>query len=267
MPKTHGQGNPNWTFEETILALDVLQRHDFKVPGKSSEEVDRLSKLLQSLPIHANNLRNDQFRNVDGVYLKLQNLISLHPSRSGRGLRSSAMDKEVWETYWQKATEVSRLTAEIERGAPGLTPVELARSDDGDELFQEGRLLTAIHKRRERARGLRAQVIARERKNGLACHACDRGPALISRGPEAEAAMYEVHHLRPLSELGPTSTRVSDLALLCATCHRLIHQLIRLERRWCTVHDLRAALRQAASEWGRRRGRRSRWHWSQRCLG
>jgi predicted HNH restriction endonuclease len=32
------------------------------------------------------------------------------------------------------------------------------------------------------------------------------------------------------------------LVLLCATCHRLIHQLIRLDRRWYTVDDLRAAL-------------------------
>jgi 5-methylcytosine-specific restriction enzyme A len=244
MPTTHGQGNPDWTFEETILALDVLQRNSFKVPGKTSAEVKQLSRLLCSLPIHAGTKRNAQFRNADGVYLKLQNLISRHPSRAGRGLNSSIMDKQVWDDYWQKPAETRHLVVAIEAGAKQLGPEVVDTYNVDSEPFQEGQLLTAIHKRRERARGLRARVVARQResKGGLACEGCGRDPAIKSRGTETEASMYEVHHLRPLADLGPTTTRITDLALLCATCHRVIHHLIRLDRKWYTIDDLRAAL-------------------------
>jgi 5-methylcytosine-specific restriction protein A len=35
----------------------------------------------------------------------------------------------------------------------------------------------------------------------------------------------EVHHRRPLAEAsGPVTTRIEDLAILCANCHRAIHQ-------------------------------------------
>ncbi len=35
----------------------------------------------------------------------------------------------------------------------------------------------------------------------------------------------EVHHLRPLAELdGPISTTLTDLAVVCANCHRMIHR-------------------------------------------
>jgi 5-methylcytosine-specific restriction enzyme A len=248
VPTTQGQGNPDWTFEETILALDLLQRHAFHVPGKSHDDVAELSSVLQSLPIHAEADRLPRFRNVDGVYLKLQNLISRHPSRGGRaGLRSSATDREIWDTYWQSAPEVHGLAEVIKMGASIVAHAELEQDDDDDARVSEGRLITAMHKRRERAPGLRGKVIARERKSGLACKACDRAPILTTHGAQAEAAMYEVHHVRPLSDLGPTATRLSDLVLLCATCHRLLHYLIRLKRSSCSVDDLRETMRGGAA--------------------
>ena len=46
MPVTKGQGNPTWTFEETLLALDLIQRATPRVPGKTSPEVAEVSKTL-----------------------------------------------------------------------------------------------------------------------------------------------------------------------------------------------------------------------------
>lgn len=37
----------------------------------------------------------------------------------------------------------------------------------------------------------------------------------------------EAHHKNPLSLNGETTTRVEDLALLCANCHRMIHRLMK----------------------------------------
>ena len=33
----------------------------------------------------------------------------------------------------------------------------------------------------------------------------------------------ECHHLLPLSQSGVTTTRLSDLALVCSNCHRVLH--------------------------------------------
>ena len=62
--------NPNWTRDELILALDVYFAEDFvSNPGShhDSKMVD-LSKLLNSLPIHANRAENATFRNSHGAY-------------------------------------------------------------------------------------------------------------------------------------------------------------------------------------------------------
>lgn len=247
MPVTKGQGNPDWTLEETILAPDLLQRHGFRVPGKTHTDVQGLSSLLRALPIHPLTVRLQKFRNVDGVYLKLQQLFSLHPTRHlHRGLNPSETDRKVWSTYWQNAVEVRKLAKAVEASA-GTVSLGDVESLDDDVLVSEGRLMTVLHTRRERARGLRRKVLARERKRGLACAACGKGPALTSHGSAAAEAIYEVHHVRPLADLGESTTRLSDLALLCAACHRLVHRLTRDSGRWCAVGELRDALQQEAS--------------------
>jgi len=45
----------------------------------------------------------------------------------------------------------------------------------------------------------------------------------------------ECHHTLPLSELGEERpTRIDEVALVCANCHRMIHH----RRPWLAVHDL-----------------------------
>jgi 5-methylcytosine-specific restriction protein A len=51
--------------------------------------------------------------------------------------------------------------------------------------------------------------------------------------------IVDAHHTKPLSELPKgRKTSASDLALLCANCHRVIHAA----RPWLTVEELRATL-------------------------
>ncbi len=50
----------------------------------------------------------------------------------------------------------------------------------------------------------------------------------------------EVHHVRPVHELQPgDKTKLSDLALVCANCHRMIHR----RRPWLSMDELRATVR------------------------
>ncbi|RQQ41635.1 hypothetical protein DF145_34655, partial [Burkholderia stagnalis] len=62
----------------------------------------------------------------------------------------------------------------------------------------------------------------------------------LSTNTVLEEAHFEAHHIIPLSSTGIRITRLSDLALLCANCHRLLHRAIAVEKRWLTVAEGRA---------------------------
>jgi predicted HNH restriction endonuclease len=90
---------------------------------------------------------------------------------------------------------------------------------------KEGKLLIRIHAYKERDRNLTKMVKKSFKgKHGgkLLCEACGLDP--VDRyGPNGERAI-EAHHKIPIEELQPDSiTRVDDMAIVCASCHRVIH--------------------------------------------
>ncbi|WP_425336169.1 hypothetical protein [Sinorhizobium numidicum] len=47
----------------------------------------------------------------------------------------------------------------------------------------------------------------------------------------------------PLADaVGQVSTRLSDMVLLCAGCHRFVHKLISSQRRWVSIQEARSVL-------------------------
>jgi len=173
-------------------------------------------------------MRRESFRNPDGVALKLQNLQSaLDPER---GLSSSRTDRKVVEEFPPaSAAELGRLAAivrsEIGRGAIGAShPV------DDIEEFPEGRLLTRMHTLRERDPAIRRKLLAKRESGTLTCEACGLSQPHLHRA--LQESIFEAHHLIPLAEGAARATRLTDMALLCACCHRLIHKLIISHRRW-----------------------------------
>ena len=89
----------------------------------------------------------------------------------------------------------------------------------------EGRLLVRIHSYKERDRSLSKRAKDHYRKKGggkLICTACGLDPCALygDRGDHS----IEAHHTTPIEELQPdTVVTVSDLAMVCASCHRIIH--------------------------------------------
>ena len=69
--------NPPWERDELILALDLYFRHDPLHISDSHPEVVKLSKILNSLPIHQDRPDAIRFRNPNGVYMKLCNSYAL----------------------------------------------------------------------------------------------------------------------------------------------------------------------------------------------
>jgi 5-methylcytosine-specific restriction enzyme A len=239
--KTKGHGNPDWSREEIILALELYQDSRPKIPSKTSGSVKELSKLLNSLPFHELFNRKQTFRNPDGVAFKLQNI---HSAATGMGLSNiSNMDRKIWKELGDKPKLVKQLAEAIKN-----TGKELLQTEDRDALDDiddfgtaEGRILGKMHRIRERSRGLRIKFLAIEKKSGpLTCPSCSYTPS--DQLGDAGDSAFEVHHILPLHQSGPRITQLKHLVLLCARCHRLIHRLSKENDKWLSVLELKEAL-------------------------
>lgn len=215
--------NPPWCRDELILALDLYFKINPSHISSKHPAVVELSELLQSLPIYPASIRTNDFRNPNGVYMKLCNFLRLDPSYQGVGLAAGAkLDEEVWEEFAEDKIRLAKIANIIRANHALIDQVSL--EDEAEEL-PEGKILTRLHHLRERNPKLvklkKAQVM---RKTGkLACEVCgfdfEESYGEIGRG------FAECHHTIPLHEL-KTSTKVklSDLSILCANCHRMVHK-------------------------------------------
>jgi hypothetical protein len=90
---------------------------------------------------------------------------------------------------------------------------------------QEGQKRLRAHYVRERSPRLREDKLRdfRRSHNGLYCELCLEGQ--VPRYPHDLAErIFEVHHRAPLAQAStPVRTTLSDLAVLCANCHRSVH--------------------------------------------
>lgn len=237
--------NPAWTRDELILALDLYFRVNPLHTSEQNPEIQALSAALNELPVHAVRPDGEHFRNPNGVYMKLCNFLRFDPGYEGTGLtRGNRLEEEVWEEFAGDRELLAATAAAILAAKGAVSPAEVdAEVPTSDEEFREGRLLTALHKRRERnsaaVRRKKASVLAAT--GGLACEAC--GFDFEAVYGKLGHGFAECHHTVPLSELAAAgSTRLSDLAIVCANCHRMIHQ----PRPVMSVEELRSLLAVAA---------------------
>lgn len=112
----HPTRNPDWTWEEDVLAVDLFVSSGAlgggPLPGKTDPQIVSLSSTLRSLPIHPEDKRGNDFRNPPGVALKLANfraverVVKIERAIAGAeelpsGMPAySAMDKAVFEYYF-----------------------------------------------------------------------------------------------------------------------------------------------------------------------
>lgn len=138
---------------------------------------------------------------------------------------------------------VKELAKSIRASVPQLNALPEVDEVEEDAEFAEGATATVVHLRRERARKIRPALLAkRAQSNSLHCDACGLKPPM---GGDLAVAVFEAHHVVPLSQ-GATKTRLEDMALLCANCHRLIHRVMAKERRWLPVPEFSKLLTNAA---------------------
>ena len=237
MAVTKGHGNPRWTRDEVILVLELYHHCDGKIPGVDDDRVCKLSDELRSFPHHSLQARKPSFRNPDGVLFKLQNLRAVD---KGIGLKNtSKVDREVWLELGRARELTSDLSRDVRRR---LEVIESLPEPYHEEEFSEGAVATALHFRRERSAKLRKELIRIRSKSGkLFCDICQVYGCHFD--PEIRDSMFECHHILPLSIRGESETKISEVSLLCANCHRLLHRAMVIRKKWFTIEEAREILK------------------------
>jgi 5-methylcytosine-specific restriction protein A len=235
MPKSRKDA---WLRDEVILALDLYRREG---RNPSDADLEEVSQQLRAIPIEENWAdENPKFRNPTGVYLKVANFVALDPTTGTKGMtRGSKLDAEVFADFWERPDRLEQAADAIRANLEDASAAKPL--PDGPELEEapEGRLLTRVHRSRERNPALvkkkKAQVL--QEKGRLACEVCDFD--FFDVYGDRGKGFIECHHLIPVRDLRPGSrTKLNDLALLCANCHRMVHA----RSRWLDLDDLRSLI-------------------------
>lgn len=223
--------NPKWHRDEIILALDLYFQPDRGTIEARNPNIIQLSADLNQLPIFSSRPDAERFRNPNGVGLKLSNFLAIDPQYSGKGMQAySKLDKEVFEEFAndrQRLHTIAHQIKEVIRNEPlrqSLVQIENDESVEQDAV-QEGQVLYRLHKYRER----NAAIVASKKKavmratGTLACEACAFD--FFRTYGDIGYGFIECHHTQPLAYYPAAApTKLDDLAVVCANCHRMLHR-------------------------------------------
>jgi 5-methylcytosine-specific restriction protein A len=214
--------NPDWTYDELILALDLYLRWRPKQPPSGHRDLQALSDLLQRLPIHPEHTRDDDFRNANGVRRKLGDFTAPDPDYTGVPTRGGTGVHEVWARFADDPRALAEAVARITATANG--EVELPPAEEDEEGSVEGRIVFRQHRAYERDPSLtrRKKAAVLKQIGRLACEVC--GLDFSERYGELGDGFIECHHTQPLGTGKERATTLADLALVCPNCHRMIHR-------------------------------------------
>lgn len=231
--------NPPWNRDELIVALNLYIRHAGNPPGKTSTEITELSDLLNRMGTQQG--RQATYRNANGVYMKMMNFRRFDPTYTDTGRaglqRGGKGEEHVWNNFAHDPDHLRQVATAIRETVESGT-VQLDAPDDDDDTTEgeEGRILTRVHRTRERNRAIvdRKKRAVLQKEGALRCEAC--GFDFEATYGERGRGFIECHHTKPIHTLRPgTKTKLADLALLCSNCHRMIHAA----RPWLSVRQLR----------------------------
>ena len=156
---------------------------------------------------------------------RLADAVAAHGAEIAKGVNSSGLRRTADALIAIKAELFGPTNA---GSALVLMDADARPAVEAEEVItgKEGRILTRLHVYKERDRGVVKRAKDHYRRlagdGKLACEACGM-VAVDLYGADGERCI-EAHHKVPIEELQPDSeTRHSDLAMVCASCHRIIH--------------------------------------------
>ena len=209
----------DWTRDELILALDLYFEDPAARGSKTHPGVIELSGMLNRLPLHPKGEREGFFRNPNGVGMKLSNFLRFDPEYEGKGLaRGNRLEEEVWAEFAHDRPRLRGVANAIKTTVD--EEPNLGVEDSGEHEGKEGKILTRLHRVRERD----TRLVRRKKASVLKTQGALKGEICAFDFAETYGELgegfAECHHIVPLSELGPgTKMRLRDLAILCVLKH------------------------------------------------
>ncbi|MCD2316379.1 HNH endonuclease [Sphingomonas sp. IC-11] len=221
--------NPVWSRDELILALDLYVQTGGNPTGKDDEAVEQLSVVLNKMHRLNGGGGSDTLRNRNGVYLKVMNFRSSDPAYLQQGkvgmTRGNRLEAVLWKEYEGRSADLAADAAAIREAVANADEAVVAKLPAAEPYEgEEGGVIMRLHKRYERD-----PKLVKEKRNAaaaagsLACEVCNFD--FEAAYGELGAGYVEVHHTKPVHTLHRrTRTKLSDLAVLCANCHRMAHR-------------------------------------------
>ena len=119
----------------------------------------------------------------------------------------------------------------------GIKSNNLSKSEPS--AYREGTAKEVLHVQRERNSTLVKRKKEERLKSAgkLDCEVC--GFDFLENYGERGEGFIECHHIKPLSESDEgNETKINDLALLCANCHRMVH----VRKPWLSIEELKSLI-------------------------
>ncbi|MEW1974149.1 HNH endonuclease [Microbacterium profundi] len=228
----------DWVYDELVLAADLVSRNGWTGVRAGSSEARALSVLLRRGQLHEGEVLPANFRSTSSIQRKSYDLATADEKYDGKPTRGGRLDALVIGEFRANTAAMQKRATAI-RGVLATGETLPAVLDDEVES-REGGILEHLARRRERDPGLRSRKIQTALDAGIAlsCEVCGFNFGL-TYGERGEGYI-EVHHVTPLHISGETVTKLDDLALLCANCHRMCHR-----GKWITPSAVRAAIQTA----------------------
>jgi 5-methylcytosine-specific restriction protein A len=238
---------PAWTRDELVLTCAAVHRNKWHEIRKDDERALELSHLLQLMPIHPIEKRGLDFRSPNSIQRKTADLVTSRPGYGGAPTKGGKLTEQVAGEFLQQPDEMlsaaDRIKAALVSTDPALLDaIATPDTEEEEHIAVEGRVLERLHRFRERDRRLRQEKLKSVLRAGgaLACEVC--GFDFAQRFGTHGDGYIEVHHVVPLHETGTSETRLTDLALLCANCHRMSHRRLDETGTWPSPKELRTLI-------------------------
>lgn len=137
--------NPDWTREETILALDLYARRRRSLPGKEDLEIVELSRLLIRYAAQRGVQGTETFRNPAGVAMKVGNLARLDPSFARKGLpNGSGTEERVWAEFMPDTKKLGEAASAIRASILGTSDQSALPDERSDTAGKLKRALSQL---------------------------------------------------------------------------------------------------------------------------
>lgn len=206
--------NASFTRDEVILTLDVLYSSGDDRLSKSSPAISDLCNILQTLPIHSEVNRPENFRNTDGVSDQIRSFRQEVSGFKGTRWAVGKIFHEVAKEFQGRTNELHEIAVAIRRNKAFFNDFSFGHSEENIG-FPEGALLSHLHRVIERRDSIR---LSKEKR----CAICKISMERIYNNCNDS---LDFHLLIPVVQLDASKRYLPEnFVTVCPNCHAALHQ-------------------------------------------